>query len=63
MIRVDIPLPDRCAECRMSYFIRTGRRMGQMMCEAIEFRDKAEVDECLVDEFMKKRPEKCPIVE
>jgi len=60
MIRVDIPIPDRCDGCPMSYWILTGPNEGRLMCEAIEYRDHTVV---IVDERKLERPEKCPIIE
>ena len=60
MIRVDIPMPRKCYDCPMSYWIMTGPNEGRLMCEAIEYRDGVVV---LVDEKAKKRPENCPIIE
>lgn len=60
MIRVDIPIPDRCGACPMSYWILTGPNEGRLMCEAIEYRDHTVV---IVDERKQKRPDNCPIVE
>ena len=63
MVVVDMPLPPYCALCPMSYWVRTGPHEGQLICEAIEFRDKVEAGECLVDESQRKRPDNCPIRE
>lgn len=75
MIAVDIPLPAKCIECPMSYWKRSGRLEGMLMCEAMESRwldqnkneeamsyiRENDADIFLVDEFLESRPERCPI--
>ena len=60
MIRVDIPMPRKCYDCPMSYWILTGPNEGRLMCEAIEYRDHTVV---IVDERKQERPDNCPIIE
>lgn len=76
MIAVDIPLPQDCVDCPMSYWKQSGRFEGMLMCEAMESRwldeqkkrDETAVDYIrerdedmfLVDEFG-GRPHRCPI--
>ena len=59
MICVDIPMPRKCYDCPMSYWILTGSNEGRLMCEAIACRDGVVL---IVDEKAKKRPEDCPII-
>lgn len=73
MIAVDIPLPKKCIECPMSYWKRSGRFEGMLMCEAMESRwieenRKGEeyvrdddADMFFVDEWLETRPAECPI--
>ena len=61
MIVVDMPMPDKCLFCPMSYMIRTGAEAGETMCEAREA-NGIDVHECLVDICQDKRPENCPII-
>lgn len=62
MIQVDIPMPRKCYDCPMSYWIMTGPNEGRLMCEAIEFRDNVDAGACLVDEHKRNRPVNCPIM-
>lgn len=71
MITIDIPMPENCADCPLSYWIQSGNYEGLMMCSAMEARDRALVlrepveditANYLVEEYAEKRPEKCPIV-
>lgn len=63
MILIDMPMPDRCLNCPLLYWIRTGEHAGLAMCNAIEARDGGFVpDRCLIDELCRRRPEKCPIM-
>lgn len=70
MIMIDIPMPENCMDCPMSYWVRSGDYEGMMMCNAMEARDRALVlrepaeditANYLVEEYAEKRPEKCPI--
>lgn len=64
MIGIDIPLPAYCSECPCSYYIQTGPHEGELMCQALEFRDRnPKVDGYLVSEKEWNRPEKCPMME
>lgn len=58
MIVIDMPMPQRCAQCPCIYLIMTGSRAGRTMCCAMEARGDRYV---LVDEYEAKRPENCPI--
>ena len=71
MITIDIPMPENCVDCPLSYWIRTGDYEGMMMCNAMEARDKALVFQepveditakYLVNEYAEERPGGCPIV-
>lgn len=69
MIMINIPMPEKCEDCPMSYYIRSGDYEGMMMCNAMEARDKYLLREptedvtknYLVDEWKPTRPENCPI--
>lgn len=70
MIVVDMPMPQNCEDCPMSYWIRSGEYEGMMMCNALEFRESMKLREpaeditknYLVDSRPDKRPEGCPII-
>ena len=36
MIRIQIPMPKNCLDCPMSYWVRTGKYEGMLMCCAKE---------------------------
>ena len=70
MITIDIPMPENCADCPMSYWIQSGNYEGLMMCQAMEARERALVlrepveditTRYLVDEYAEERPAGCPI--
>ena len=71
MITIDIPMPENCADCPLSYWIQSGNYEGLMMCQAMEARERALVlrepveditAKYLVDENAEERPGGCPIV-
>ena len=50
MIVIDIPMPDKCFNCPLLYWIRSGEYEGRAMCNAIEARDKGfDPDKCLIN--------------
>ena len=61
MIVVDMPMPEKCMTCPMSYLIRTGLKAGETMCEAREA-NGIDAWECIVDIQQNRRPENCPII-
>ena len=36
MILIDAPFPDRCYDCLCSYWFRSGKHNGKLMCQAAE---------------------------
>ena len=66
MVLVDMPLPDRCANCPLSYWVQSGDYEGMLMCNAMEANLEANgldrTGECIVDEWREKRPDECPIL-
>lgn len=62
MIRVDMPLPEQCADCPMGHWIRWGNDSGRLMCAALEFRNGPREGAYIVDDRSKDRPPECPIV-
>lgn len=66
MIAVDMKLPERCADCPCSYWIRSGDYEGMLMCPIMESKlENNGIDrtgKCIVNEFDEKRPADCPIV-
>ena len=71
MIVVDMPMPERCESCPLSYLVKTGPCEGRMICNAMEYRDAfkiAEVQkpynpvEYVIDDYPNKKPDKCPII-
>ena len=71
MVRIDMPMPEKCEDCPCSYWIQSGNYEGLMMCQAMEARDRMTLRESaedmvanyLVDERDKNRPDNCPIKE
>jgi hypothetical protein len=65
MIKIDIPMPEKCMDCPCSYWIRSGEYEDMLLCNALEFKKKAnhiQMRECLVDEYSTRRPKRCPIL-
>lgn len=66
MVVIDMPLPDRCYDCPLSYWVQSGDYEGMMMCNAMEANLEANgldrTGECLVDENATKRPHGCPMM-
>lgn len=70
MIGIKIPMPKNCLDCPMSYWVRTGRYEGMLMCCAKEMNlsSNTEPDDdltgkCIVNEFQNEKPDDCPITE
>lgn len=78
MIKVDIPMPRNCDDCPFSYLIRSGIYEGHTMCNAMEARTNAMVfrepsvtydpfvphdDDYLIDDYLRTKPDNCPIIE
>lgn len=69
MVRIDMPMPENCADCPCSYWIQSGSYEGLMMCQAMEARDRMTLRESagdmtenyLVNEWDENRPINCPI--
>lgn len=64
MIMINIPMPESCELCPMSYYIRSGEYEGMLMCRAMEARDNYLLNATknyLVDGQKHTRPENCPI--
>ena len=67
MIEIDMPMPDYCSECPCSYYVRSGKYEGNMMCQALEFKEsrmgirRYDKGRYLVREREWDRPDKCPI--
>ena len=57
MVRIDMPMPDRCINCPCSYWIQTGQKKGMLMCNIMEYIGEKY---CLVDEHGIK-PIDCPM--
>ena len=71
MVVVDMPMPEKCADCPLSYCISSGNYEGLIMCSAMEAKERRlmlrePVEDItaryLVDEYAEKRPGDCPIV-
>lgn len=60
MILIDIPFPESCYDCPCSHWITGGRHEGELMCNAIEFRDRCEAGKCIADNVKDRRAD-CPI--
>lgn len=60
MVLVDMRLPERCLDCPCSYWIRTGRDEGRLMCNVMESNN---AENTLVDENRPTRPSDCPMRE
>jgi hypothetical protein len=70
MIGINMPMPKRCFDCPLSYWVQSGYFEGMLMCNAKEAnlaRNKDYSDEligeCIVDEFKEERPKDCPIMD
>lgn len=70
MVGINMPMPERCVDCPLSYWIRSGCFEGMLMCNAKEANLTKDKDysyeligECIVDEFKEERPKDCPITE
>ena len=70
MILVDMPMPKKCLDCPISYWIQSGKCEGMLMCCAMEARENAkmredaaefDVSDYLVDELAEIRDSRCPI--
>ena len=61
MIIVDMPVPDRCLNCPLSYMVMYGDMSGETICQAMEANGK-KLSSCLVDIRKRLRPIICPIV-
>ena len=67
MIMIDMPMPANCETCPCSYYVMTGEFEGQMICNAMEFKQNSTgFREELSNYFVvaaDHRPESCPMME
>jgi len=67
MVTIDMPMPERCADCPCSYWIQSGEYEGLMMCNAMEFKaHRGELREISSEYFIVQddhRPDDCPMTE
>lgn len=67
MIGIEIPMPEYCEECPCSYYVRSGKYEGRLMCQALEFKEtRMGIRRFDKGGYMAKerdwgRPQKCPI--
>ena len=40
MIKIDIPMPEKCMDCPCSYWIRSGEYEDMLLCNALEFKKR-----------------------
>lgn len=57
MILIEKPYPSRCMNCPCSYWLRSGKYNGRLMCEALVRRRE---DQALRENGM-RRPDDCPV--
>ena len=61
MIGMNMDLPECCADCPCSYWVRSGEYEGMIMCEALETIEPShDKGRYIVNEY-EKRPDKCPM--
>lgn len=58
MIMIDVPMPERCADCPCAQWVRRQDEQARIQCNAMKAKGNKYT---LVDGYAEVRPEDCPI--